>query len=113
MIQSSILILILFINNLYDCECSFAGLWGLVNNAGITRDKIIPIEYHTRDDFKEVLDINLLGMIDMCTTFFPLLKATKGRIVNMTSVAGRISTPYSFEYCASKHGAESFSDGLR
>ena len=90
-----------------------AGLWGLVNNAGISTDNSIPLEFYRRQDFQDVLDVNLLGMIDMCITFLPLLKATKGRIVNMTSVAGRLTAPTAYTYCVSKYGAESFSDGLR
>ena len=73
----------------------------------------IPLEFHIRSDFQRVLDVNLLGMIDMCTTFLPLIKLTRGRIVTTTSSAGRLSYPLGVPYPVSKFGAEAFIDGLR
>ena len=45
--------------------------------------------------------------------FLPLLKKGKGRIVNMSSVSGRIATPFNIPYCISKCGIEAMSDALR
>ncbi|XP_073525147.1 retinol dehydrogenase 7-like [Phyllobates terribilis] len=87
------------------------GLWGLVNNAGIG----IPgatNEWLTTDDFLKVLKVNLLGVIDVTLNMLPMIRKTKGRLVNVGSAAGRISIS-SGGYGMSKNGIESFSDSLR
>ena len=66
-----------------------AGLWGLVNNAGIIY--ILPIEWTPLDIFKRTADVNLWGMIDVTKTFLPLVKKARGRVVNFSSVAGKES----------------------
>uniref|UniRef100_A0A4W3HN24 Retinol dehydrogenase 7-like n=1 Tax=Callorhinchus milii TaxID=7868 RepID=A0A4W3HN24_CALMI len=87
------------------------GLWGLVNNAG-RATPIGPTEWLTLEDFHHVLDVNLLGLIDVTLHLLPLIKEAKGRIVNVASVMGRISFAGG-GYCLSKCGVESFSDSLR
>uniref|UniRef100_J3SD05 Retinol dehydrogenase 16-like n=1 Tax=Crotalus adamanteus TaxID=8729 RepID=J3SD05_CROAD len=87
------------------------GLWGLVNNAGISVPTA-PNEWLTKEDFKKIIDINLLGVIDVTIHMIPLLRKAKGRIVNIASVMGRLST-FGGGYCPSKYGVESFSDSLR
>ena len=62
------------------------GLWGLVNNAGILC--LAPIEWSPLEDFKRTADVNIWGMIDVTKTFLPLLKMSKGRVVNLGSMAG-------------------------
>jgi len=64
-----------------------AGLWGLVNNAGVGH--ILPIEWTPLSRFKSIADVNLWGMIDMTKTFLPLVKKTRGRVVNFASSAGK------------------------
>ena len=59
------------------------------------------------------MNVNLLGMIDMTMTFLPLIKAGRGRIVNMSSMGGRISVPGNTPYVMSKYGVEAFTDALR
>ncbi|XP_077978728.1 retinol dehydrogenase 16-like [Glandiceps talaboti] len=87
------------------------GLWGLVNNAGVGGAVGI-YECHTREDYQKCLDVNLLGLIDVTTTFLPLIKKSRGRIVNVASVVGRYVAPGG-AYSISKFGVEAFSDGLR
>ncbi|XP_008049322.1 retinol dehydrogenase 16-like [Carlito syrichta] len=87
------------------------GLWGLVNNAGITIFSI-PNEWQTKEDFATVLDVNLLGLIDVTLNLLPLVRKARGRVVNLSSVAGRLST-FGGGYCISKFGVEAFSDSLR
>ncbi|XP_071760812.2 17-beta-hydroxysteroid dehydrogenase type 2 isoform X2 [Centroberyx gerrardi] len=64
-----------------------AGLWGLVNNAGIlgyTADgEIQPITAYRR-----CMDVNFLSAVKMCQVFLPLLRSSRGRIVNISSMAG-------------------------
>ncbi|KAH0629041.1 hypothetical protein JD844_010796 [Phrynosoma platyrhinos] len=87
------------------------GLWGLVNNAGISVPTA-PNEWLTKEDFQRILDINLLGVFDVTIHMLPLLRKAKGRIVNVASVMGRISF-FGGGYCPSKYGVEAFSDSLR
>ena len=62
------------------------GLWGLVNNAGILC--LAPIEWSPLEDFKRTADVNIWGMVDVTKTFLPLLKMSKGRVVNVGGMAG-------------------------
>ncbi|XP_070565913.1 retinol dehydrogenase 16-like [Ptychodera flava] len=87
------------------------GLWGLVNNAGIS-GLSCPYEWLQKEDFQHVLDINILGMIDVTNIFLPLIKQSKGRVVNIASVLGRIASPGGC-YSISKFAVEAYSDGLR
>jgi len=92
-------------------EDESAGLWGLVNNAGVGH--ILPIEWTPLSRFKSIADVNLWGMIDMTKTFLPLVKKTRGRVVNFASSAGRISIIQLSAYSVTKYGVEAFSDALR
>ncbi|XP_063283260.1 retinol dehydrogenase 7-like [Pelobates fuscus] len=87
------------------------GLWGLVNNAGISIPTA-PNEWLTKEDFSKVLNVNLLGVVDVTIQMLPLIRKARGRIVNVASVAGRL-TFCGGGYCMSKYGVESFSDSLR
>ncbi|KAI4576602.1 hypothetical protein MJT46_002437 [Ovis ammon polii x Ovis aries] len=87
------------------------GLWGLVNNAGICRP-VAPNEWLTKQDFVKVLDVNLLGVIDVTLSLLPLVRKARGRVVNVSSILGRVSI-HGGGYCISKKGVEAFSDSLR
>ncbi|XP_075757952.1 17-beta-hydroxysteroid dehydrogenase type 6-like isoform X2 [Pelodiscus sinensis] len=87
------------------------GLWGLVNNAGVG-DPVAPNEWLTKDDFLTVLNVNLLGLIEVTLSLLPLVKRARGRVVNVASVMGRLAS-YGGGYCPSKYGVEAFSDSLR
>lgn len=63
-----------------------AGLWGIVNNAGICY--LADLEMTSEKLFRKVLDVNLLGLISVTKAFLPLVRQAKGRIVNMSSIAG-------------------------
>nr|XP_006822114.1 PREDICTED: retinol dehydrogenase 3-like [Saccoglossus kowalevskii] len=88
-----------------------SGLWGLVNNAGVM-GTVGMYEWLSRAEYQQCLDVNIVGLIEVTTTFLPLIKKSRGRIVNVSSVLGRISLPGG-PYSISKHAVESFSDGLR
>ncbi|XP_042310807.1 retinol dehydrogenase 7-like [Sceloporus undulatus] len=87
------------------------GLWGLVNNAGIGIPAA-PNEWLTKDDFAKVINVNLLGLIDVTLHMLPLVRAARGRVVNIASVYGRLACIGGC-YCPSKYGVEAFSDSLR
>ncbi|XP_034956676.2 retinol dehydrogenase 7-like [Zootoca vivipara] len=87
------------------------GLWGLVNNAG-TALPSGPNEWLTKDDFAKVINVNLLGLIDVTLHMMPLVRKARGRVVNVCSTMGRLAG-FGGGYCPSKFGVEAFSDSLR
>jgi 3-oxoacyl-[acyl-carrier protein] reductase len=75
----------------------------LVNNAGITRDNLLM--RMDADDWDSVLDTNLSGPFWMTRAIArPMLKARSGRIINMSSAAGRMGNPGQANYSAAKAG---------
>lgn len=87
------------------------GLWAVVNNAGVAVPSA-PCDWLTVDDFKSMLDVNLIGVIAVTLSVLPLIKKVRGRVVNVASVFGRIS-PVGGPYTISKYGVEAFNDCLR
>ena len=87
------------------------GLAGLVNNAGVGVGG--PVEYLPLDELRRQLEVNLIGQIAVIQEFLPLLRKAKGRIVNMTSVGGRMAHPFMSPYHASKFGLEAVTESLR
>jgi len=88
-----------------------AGLAGLVNNAGTTLPG--PVEYLSLAGFRRQLEINLVGPLAVTQTLLPLLRTGQGRVVNVTSAAGKAGVPLMAPYVAAKHGLEGLSDVLR
>ncbi|XP_076603104.1 retinol dehydrogenase 7-like isoform X2 [Chaetodon auriga] len=87
------------------------GLWAVVNNAGVSLPSG-PTDWLTIEDYKGMLSVNLCGVIDTTLSVLPLIKMARGRVVNVSSVFGRISL-FGGPYCVSKYGVEAFSDSLR
>jgi NAD(P)-dependent dehydrogenase (short-subunit alcohol dehydrogenase family) len=87
------------------------GLHGLVNNAGIAVPG--PIEHVALDELRRQLEVNLVGQVAAIQAFLPLLRAARGRIVNVSSIGGRIALPLMGPYSASKFALEAISDTLR
>jgi 3-oxoacyl-[acyl-carrier protein] reductase len=86
-----------------DYESEFPSLEVLVNNAGIRRDQIVASM--TEGDWDSVIDTNLKGTFNM-TRFavLAMMKNRYGRIVNMSSVGGKLGLPGQANYAASKAG---------
>lgn len=87
------------------------GLWAVVNNAGIA--VFAETEWCTMDAYQSVLNVNLLGSIRVTKACLPLVRTAKGRVVNISSLAGRCALPGFTAYSASKFGLIGFSDSLR
>lgn len=81
----------------------FSGIQILVNNAGITKDKLVPMMKAA--DFDAVIDTNLKGVFYMIKGVYPLfLKQKGGKIINISSVSGLTGNPGQANYSASKAG---------
>ncbi len=81
----------------------FGSIDGLVNNAGLTRDKVIVMM--SEDDWNEVIRTNLTGAFNFVrAAAFIMMKAKRGAILNITSVSGLIGLPGQANYSASKAG---------
>lgn len=86
--------------------------WLQVNNAGIGDGG--PVDWMSMDAYRKVMDVNFFGMVDCVKQALPMLKRSKGRVVNVSSLAGQIpGTPIMSGYCASKHAADAFTTSLR
>ena len=88
-----------------------SGLAGLVNNAGIPYGG--PVEYLVLDEVRRLFEVNFFGVIALTQAFLPLLRRARGRIVNMSSVGGIVSSPFVSPYSSSKFALEALSDSLR
>lgn len=93
------------------------GLGGLVNNAGIAIGG--PLLYLPMAEFRKQLEVNVIGLMDVTQQFLPLLGAREnhpdapGKIINISSVSGKIAFPILGPYVASKHALEALSHSLR
>ncbi|XP_010616645.1 estradiol 17-beta-dehydrogenase 2 [Fukomys damarensis] len=88
------------------------GLWALVNNAGIlgfpTDGELIPmIEY------KRCMEVNFFGPIGVTKAFLPLLRKSKGRLVNVSSMGGGVPLPKMAAYNSTKAALTMFSSIMR
>jgi NAD(P)-dependent dehydrogenase (short-subunit alcohol dehydrogenase family) len=92
-------------------EVGEAGLDGLVNNAGTTLP--CPIEHLPLDGFRHQLEVNLVGPLAVTQAMLPMLRRAQGRVVNVTSAAGKAAVPLMSPYVAAKHGLEGLSDVMR
>ena len=88
-----------------------APLAGLVNNAGIGMGG--PLEFLPIEQLRDVLEVNLVGQMAVTQAFLPSLRAGGGRIVNVSSIGGRLALPLGGAYGASKFALEAVSDSLR
>jgi len=88
------------------------GLWGVINNAGLLRVGLSEVASY--DEMKLMFDVNVFGLAMISRRFIPLLRKCKGsRLINIASVAGRLSGQGLGAYAASKFAVEALSDALR
>ena len=92
-------------------------LEALVNNAGIAN--MGPLALQSMDEFRAHFEVNVFGLMAMTQAALPLLgmdenrSGAPGRIINITSVGGRLSAPFLGAYAATKHSVEAITDAFR
>src|ERR671923_2392212 len=79
-------------------------LAGLVNNAGIA--VAAPLEFIPLDQLRLQLEVNVVGQVAVTQAFLPALRAGRGRIVNVSSIGGRVALPLAAAYNPSKFRLE-------
>jgi NADP-dependent 3-hydroxy acid dehydrogenase YdfG len=90
--------------------------WGridtLVANAGVMF--LSPVKDGKPEEWRQMLDINLLGLMYCVQKVLPhMIEEKKGHIITLSSVAGRTIFPNGAAYCATKYGVRAFSEALR
>jgi NAD(P)-dependent dehydrogenase (short-subunit alcohol dehydrogenase family) len=86
------------------------GLHGVVNNAGVL--VVAPLIELEEKDLDFIFDVNVYGPYRITKAFAPLLLASKGRVVNISSLNDIVASPMIGAYSMSKHAIEAFGDGL-
>ena len=84
----------------------------LVNNAGIML--VAPLDAMVKGDFEEAMQIHFWAPYHVTMAALPYLRRNaESRIVNISSIGGRVAVPHMAPYCASKFALAGFSDALR
>ena len=90
----------------------FEGVDVLVNNAGVIQ--MGPLEVMTHEDFEKAMNAHFWGPLNVMMAVLPRMRARKsGRIVNISSIGGKVSVPHLVPYCASKFALVGLSKGMR
>lgn len=86
-------------------------LWAVVNNAGIA----IPgnVDFLDMDDFRKVMEVNFFAPVSITKSCIPLLKQSRGRIINISSTCGLVALAANAPYDCSKFSLRAFTDTLR
>jgi NAD(P)-dependent dehydrogenase (short-subunit alcohol dehydrogenase family) len=84
---------------------------GLVNNAGVSNNS--PLEFLSMPKLRQLLETNVIGPTYLTQKLTPALRASQGRVVQISSVLGLATLPTRGAYCASKHAFEALSDVFR
>jgi NAD(P)-dependent dehydrogenase (short-subunit alcohol dehydrogenase family) len=90
---------------------------GLINNAGVLPAPR-PVEFQDMADIRAIFDVNVFGMMAVTIALLPLLgtnpvRRRPGRIINISSIEGKVASPFIAAYPATKHAIEGFSSSLR
>lgn len=87
------------------------GLDGLVNNAGIA--VLGPLETIPLEDFRRQVEVNLTAQVAVTQALLPTIRRSRGRVVFVSSIGGRMALPFGGPYHAAKFGLEAVADCLR
>ena len=86
-------------------------LYGLVNNAGIGISGVLEVTPVT--EIRKLMEVNVIGLMSVTQVFIPMLRKSKGRIINIGSSSGLMAFPGGSVYCASKFAVRAITDSLR
>ncbi|MFJ3338021.1 SDR family NAD(P)-dependent oxidoreductase [Streptomyces sp. NPDC086766] len=92
------------------CLAGLDRLDALVNNAGAGH--IGTLEQESVEDVRAVMEVNFFGVLNVTKPALPLLRASEGRVVTVTSVGGVVGQPFNEAYCAAKFAVEGFMESL-
>jgi NAD(P)-dependent dehydrogenase (short-subunit alcohol dehydrogenase family) len=88
-----------------------AGLWGLVNNAGVV--VAAPLEFVPIDRLRYQFEVNVIGQIATSQVFLPLIRRATGRLIFVGSLSGRVAFPFTGPYAGSKFAIRALCDAFR
>jgi len=94
-----------------DAALHGAGLSGLVNNAATTVEA--PMECVDIGALRYQIEVNAIAPVVVTQAFLPMLRRAHGRVVNISSIQGRVATAIAGPYCMAKFALEAFTDCLR
>ncbi|XP_077528681.1 dehydrogenase/reductase SDR family member 9-like isoform X1 [Haemaphysalis longicornis] len=86
-------------------------LWAIVANAGV--GSAGKLEWYSTAEIRRLFEVNVFGVTSVVLKFLPLMKKSRGRIVIVASMFGRVTAPLMVPYCMSKYACIAFADGLR
>ncbi|MFG2907312.1 SDR family oxidoreductase [Kitasatospora sp. NPDC048286] len=92
------------------CLSGVDRLDALVNNAGAGH--VGTLEQESVDDVRAVMEVNFFGVLHVTKAALPLLRASRGRVLTVTSVGGVVGQPFNEAYCAAKFAVEGFMESL-
>jgi NAD(P)-dependent dehydrogenase (short-subunit alcohol dehydrogenase family) len=93
-------------------QAEFGAIDVLVNNASIIG--VGPIENQTLSDFEEAMNVNFWSQVYATLAALPEMRRRgEARVVNITSIGGKVAVPHLLPYCCAKFAAVAFSEGLR
>lgn len=92
-------------------EATGGQLHALVNNAGVYLGG--PLELMRPAEIEQTFAVNVVGLLQLTRACLPMLRAARGRVVNISSISGRVALPGVSVYAGSKHAVEAITDSLR
>lgn len=87
------------------------GLWGLINNAGNAVGG--PLEFISEQELRRLFEVHVFGTLALTRAALPLVRRSRGRIVNVSSTASLMVAPFHGPYSAAKLALNGLSDALR